>query len=457
VEDAIYKHRDIKTVVVFGIPDPIWGERVGAAVILKEGVNHEQAALKKQLHKMLLADGLQPRRLPDQVIVVTEDDLPKTRSNKYIRTGLANALGLNSNGAREELKGMKPVNYHEAAVGVKFVLALAVMYVHIGNFENRDLSIYASDAGYKSAWEYTRSWYVRQRLERASKCVVACSLTEVTLDVNSRCWHTPIFFLVGGFLLAAGTHVPVTTRRDLSTFYSLRIAGLHAMYLISILFCTINFVARCRPSNYITDFDRLREPLEGEFFVCQATPIEWPYSITLIISLVSYAFALQSWSIMIPFSWYVTHAWCQFGSWPLPYLKVVFVRFLSYYTWFSSVYIFCIFLFPWCHQQYHAVRDDINAVWKLTLFWLGMNYLYAIAMSLLFTMDNEALKNYFALSSYLFPPGWFPCFACGIGKFTLILMAVNSQRTFINNRVIIDCSQWQGATICSDTTDPTKG
>jgi AMP-binding enzyme C-terminal domain len=169
VEDAIYKHRDVKTVVVFGVPDPIWGERVGAAIILNEGAKHEQAALKKQLHKMLLDDGLQPCKLPDQVVVVTEDDLPKTRSGKYIRIGLAEALGLNSNSAREELKGMKPVNYHEAAVGVKFVLALAVTYVHIGNFDNRDVSNYAHDAAYKSAWEYTRSWYVRQRIDWALK------------------------------------------------------------------------------------------------------------------------------------------------------------------------------------------------------------------------------------------------------------------------------------------------
>lgn len=166
VEDAIYKHRDVKTVVVFGVPDPIWGERVGAAVILKEGVKLEQAALEKQLRKMLLDDGLQPYKLPDQVVVVTEDDLPKTRSSKYIRIGLAKVLGLNSNSAREELKGMKPVNYHEAAVGVKFVLALAVMYVHIGDFGNRDVSNNAQDAGYNPAWEYTRSWYVRQGLER---------------------------------------------------------------------------------------------------------------------------------------------------------------------------------------------------------------------------------------------------------------------------------------------------
>ena len=275
VEDAIYKHSEVKTVIVFAIPDPIWGERVGAAVILKDNIQRDQLEFKKELCKLLSEDGLQPFKIPDEVVLVTESDLPKTRSNKYIRIGLAKVLGLNSDNARIELKGMKPVNYHEAAVGVKFFLAWAVTYVHIGNFDNRDMSDYSHDTVHYAGWEHTRSW----------------------------CWHNPVFFLVGGFLLAAGTHVPITTFKDLKNFYSLRIAGLHPMYLISIMFCTINFVARCRPSNYITDFDRVREPIEGQYFVCQATPIEWSYWPTLIISIISYACTLQSWPIMIPFAW----------------------------------------------------------------------------------------------------------------------------------------------------------
>jgi len=91
-------------------------------------------------------------------------------------------------------------------------------------------------------------------------------------------------------------------------------------------------------------------------------------------------------------------------------------RYLSYYTWFSSVYIFCIFFFPWCHQQYHSVRDNIDGIWKLMLYWLGMNYLYVGALAFFFAMENEAPKNYYALSSYLFPLGWFPCCAMGVGE-----------------------------------------
>lgn len=92
-------------------------------------------------------------------------------------------------------------------------------------------------------------------------------------------------------------------------------------------------------------------------------------------------------------------------------------RFLSYYTWFSSVYIFCIFVFPWCHQQYHAVKDDILGIWQLNLFWLGINYLYVAGISIFFVLDgDDAVQNYFALSAYIFPPGWLPCCALGVGK-----------------------------------------
>jgi AMP-binding enzyme C-terminal domain len=276
VEDAIYACSDVvKTAVVFAIPDPIWGERVAAAVVLKDGTVREAIEFKKELHKSLLKGGLQPFKLPDEVAIVRDEDLPKTRSNKYIRIGLAKHLGLNSNRERDALKAMKPVNYHEAAVGVKFFLAYAVTYVHIGNFDNRELDDFAHDSDYKYQWETSRSW----------------------------CWHNPIFFLVGGFLLAAGTHAPVLHLKDLANFYSLRIAGLHPMYLISILFCTVNFVARCSPSNFISDFDRLREPGPGEYYVCQAAPIEWSYFPTLFISIVSYMCTLQSWPVMIPFSW----------------------------------------------------------------------------------------------------------------------------------------------------------
>lgn len=272
VEEAIYKHEDVKTAVVFPVPDPICGQKIGAAVVLKHYSRCKPKYFKKDLHRRLLADNFPKSKMPDQVLLVSEDDLPNTQISKDIRWGLARKLGMAST---HDLKEVRPVNYHEAAVGVKFILAFAILYDHIGNFDNRDLSEYSRNSMDDYGWEHTRSFS----------------------------WHFPILFLVNGFLLAAGTHTPALNLKDLSNFYCLRIAGLYPMYLISVLFCTINFAIRCNPSNFIPDFERLREPEKGEYFVCQATPIEWSYAPTLITSIISYACTLQSWPMMIPFSW----------------------------------------------------------------------------------------------------------------------------------------------------------
>ena len=274
VEVAVARHSDVHGVLVFGFPDLIWGERIGAAIILKDGLKRNPREFKRELRKVLLDGGLQPFKVPDEVLFVSESNLLKLDSNKSLRIALTNKLSLRFDQARGESRGLKPVNYHEASVGVKFILALAVIYAHVGSF-GMDMADYSHDSGPFYGWTNSRSWY----------------------------WYTPLFFLVGGFLLAAATHVPATTIRDLKSFYTLRIAGLHPMYMLSILLCTINFVARCGPSNYINEFDRVREPLDGQYFVCQATPIEWSYWPTLIVSILFYAFGLQAWPIMIPFAW----------------------------------------------------------------------------------------------------------------------------------------------------------
>ena len=133
--------------------------------------------------------------------------------------------------------------------------------------------------------------------------------------------------------------------KDLANFYSLRIAALHPMYLISILFCAINFALRCTPSNFIPEFDRVREPLEGDYFVCQATPIEWSYGGTFAFSIINYACTLQSWPIMIPFSWYVTLS-LQIGLNYFQYLNRI--RFSSQVSLLLHLVLLCLHLLHIC-------------------------------------------------------------------------------------------------------------
>ena len=182
VEEACMRFPRVKLCVCFAIKDAIWGERVGAAIILEEHVPPEWKKvpfLFVQLREFLRQEGLADYKLPEEIHIVTVEQLKKTSSGKYVRIGLAEHLGLI---AKEEFKPMSP---HNGAAGVRFMLALGVMYVHIGRLD------YLRDG-----WSHSRTW----------------------------CIHTPLFFFIGGFVLSSGTKTVVTKRRDLMEFYRFRVS-----------------------------------------------------------------------------------------------------------------------------------------------------------------------------------------------------------------------------------------
>jgi acyl-CoA synthetase (AMP-forming)/AMP-acid ligase II len=379
VEDIMDTHPAIQKAVVFAVPDPLWGERPGAAIVLEQdfavGVQTlaEQAKLKKELRAYFaLNDKLVAPKYPEEIVFVTMKELPKTKSGKYIRIGLSDKLGVTARLEAEREARKPPVKVHGAANGMRFILALAVCYVHIGSMDESDWRSTrekdSTSTGTSHSWASSRGW----------------------------CIHTPLFFLLGGFFIASGTGSEIKTLNDFKRFYSMRILALHPMYLLSVAACTLNYVIRCQPSNYIQEFDRMRMPLEGQYFVCQATPLEMSYGGTLSASIATYIVGLQAWPTAIPTSW-----------------------FLSSYSWFSSVFYFCILMFPWCHRAFFRVRSDITALWKLTALWLVLHFGYMGVSALYFSIDDDnlAAKNYFTLAAYLFPIGWLPSFVFGVAMF----------------------------------------
>ena len=364
VEDAIARNEAVKVCVVFAIPDKLWGQRVGAAIILAGGgdtkSSKEAILTEEEFQKMIRAylikeEKLHPYKVPEIIVFVTEDELPKTRSKKYIRLGLAEKLGVEEIDEVIDLKNqLKPVKIHEAVIGVRFILACWVFFNHVGDFGE--------------SWGFSRSF----------------------------CVHPPAFFFLGGFLLAASTHVPVV--KDLTNFYAIRLAVLHPMYLCSLLCVTINFAIFCTPSNYIDDFQYDRQPVGDDTFICQSAIVEMPYWATMLTSLFSYILGLQCWPFAIPFQW-----------------------FLSKYAWFSGVYIFCVAVFPWTHKKIYDIRSSSVALWGHMRTWFVLHYLYIIVFFFNDTIynDDNLAGNIFAINAYLFPPGWLPSFAMGIGGYFL--------------------------------------
>jgi long-chain acyl-CoA synthetase len=92
VEAVLYEHPAVREAAVFGIPDPQWGELVMACIVLKPGrsvsVNDLIAHCRRSLANYKI-----PRR-----IEFSDDELPKSGSERYSRGFCVSAHGLLRNG-----------------------------------------------------------------------------------------------------------------------------------------------------------------------------------------------------------------------------------------------------------------------------------------------------------------------------------------------------------------------
>jgi len=79
VEAVIYKHPAVLEAAVFGIPDPEWGERVKAVVVLKPGTNLTSEELIAYCRHSL-ANYKVPRS-----IEFSQTELPKSGSGKILK------------------------------------------------------------------------------------------------------------------------------------------------------------------------------------------------------------------------------------------------------------------------------------------------------------------------------------------------------------------------------------
>ncbi len=71
VEDVLYSHPDVYEAAVIGLPDPVWGEKVVAVVVLKEGVNGSGSMVDEEMGERKLEQGGR-KDLGDAKVVVEE-------------------------------------------------------------------------------------------------------------------------------------------------------------------------------------------------------------------------------------------------------------------------------------------------------------------------------------------------------------------------------------------------
>ena len=82
-------HPAVQQVVTFAMPHPKLGEEVAAAVVLREGAEADQTAIRD-----FAAGRLAGFKVPRRVVVL--DEIPKGPTGKLRRIGLADQLGLGS-------------------------------------------------------------------------------------------------------------------------------------------------------------------------------------------------------------------------------------------------------------------------------------------------------------------------------------------------------------------------
>ncbi|CEF97782.1 AMP-dependent synthetase/ligase [Ostreococcus tauri] len=389
VEAVLVQHSYVRVAVVFSVPSPLWGEEVGAAVVLNDSFDgtHE-AALKSIKHMVSQSKELSRFEIPVYWKIVADEDLPKTSTKKYKRAGLAAILDV-TKAAQARVCDLKPakkvVTTSTGLTGLRYCMAVGVMFNHFGGvWQGEDE---------RNPLAYGPYWW--------------------SAKATTFYFPATTFFVLGGFTLSAALSGKEVKRGTWLSFYNSRFQTLVPLYLFSVLCGLINMLIVCRPDTYSAKFSW--QPHEDTYTLasggraqCYSGPVEMPYGAWFVMTTVVFSIGLQTW-----FPLWLLSSW------------------FMYYTWFNGVYYFIILVFPYMQNALARVKGDVKAVTKWFIFYTIGIWITAGILGVYFAFPpweeyedlhrakswEKNAQNIYALSTMMFPPYWVPCVGAGMASY----------------------------------------
>jgi len=383
VEEPLIDHPWVRVLICFSVPSRIYGEEVGCAVVLSDNApkDVDEKRVAKELKESLRIKGLAPLKWPTKWILVDELELPKTKSKKFIRVGLAKVLGLEEPGEDAVLNAVVPKNTFldwDTISGFRFLLSCYVMFMHIGS---------------------NKSWGAFSNLRGWS-------------------WHVHVFFTLGGWSMAAPMNPEIKKKFK---YFIARMRSMYPMYIVALIFTLINLLVVCRPSTFSTDFSWHSKPddlyIGGDVsngvspLFCEGTPAT-PNSYWGSLFLTIFVYLIGS-----P----ITPIWLL--NW-----------WMGYYFWFSAMYYQCLMVFPMMYNYFLKNRGNAKKYLMILISLLVLNAAFlsitwfSVKDKADYNIYNEetgkknaydeynesaAMDNAIVLGWYLFSPFWMLYFAIG--------------------------------------------
>ena len=199
VDDIVKEIPGVAMAMTFGVKNELWGEEVAVAVVLTDkGVSRGEQAMEQDIIKTC-RESLDTAAVPCQIVFLESTDrLLRTATGKYVRTGLADHLGVRSQDTRAlsaMMAATAPTTHRKvepstALNGLRLLVACFVVQGHIGLYPN-------------TAW----------------------------LRIQNFSMNMQIFFFLGAFQLVCSVGEGVLD--SWAQFVGTKIGSMHAVFVVS--------------------------------------------------------------------------------------------------------------------------------------------------------------------------------------------------------------------------------